>query len=47
MALSLRLARFQLRISVRIALTALSETAGLKLMKYFPFQFFDLLGLKV
>ena len=36
MDLSLRRCRFQLRISVRIAFTALSETAGLKLMKNFP-----------
>jgi len=45
--LSLRKGRFQLRISVRIFFTALSETAGLKLMKCFPARFFDLLGRKV
>jgi len=38
--LSLRKCRFQLRISARIAFTALSETAGLKLMKNFPLRFF-------
>jgi hypothetical protein len=42
--LSLRKCRFQLRISARIAFTALSETAGLKLMKNFPLRFFDLLA---
>ena len=36
MDLSLRRCRFQLRISVQIAFTALSDTAGLKLMKNFP-----------
>jgi len=45
--LSLRRCRFQPRISARIAFTALSETAGLKLMKYFPNRFFDLLGRNV
>jgi hypothetical protein len=47
MDLSLRKCRFQLRISVRIAFTALSETAGRKLMKYFPLRFFDLRGRNV
>src|SRR6516225_10198113 len=46
MDLSLRSGRFQLRISVRIAFTALSETAGLKLMKCLPSRFFDLRGRK-
>jgi len=41
-ALSLRLGSFQLRISARMAVAALLETAGLKLMKYFPLRFFDL-----
>jgi len=45
--LSLRKGRFQLRISARMAFTALSETAGLKLMKNFPLRFFDLLGRNV
>ena len=44
---SLRICSFQRRISCRMALTALSETAGLKLMKYFPFRFFDLRGRNV
>ena len=35
--LSLRLGRFQLRILSRIAFAALFETAGLKLMKNFPY----------
>jgi hypothetical protein len=30
-----------------MTLTALSETAGLKLMKCFPLRFFDLLGRNV
>jgi len=34
----------QLRISARITFTALSATAGLKLMNHFPFRFFDLRG---
>lgn len=34
--LSLRRCRFQLRISARMTFTALSESAGLKLRKYFP-----------
>jgi len=46
-ALSLRRGRFQLRILSRIAFAALFETAGLKLMKYFPLRFFDLLGRKL
>jgi hypothetical protein len=37
--LSLHKCGFQLRISARIAFTALSETAGLKLMKNFPLRF--------
>ena len=37
----------QLRIPDRIAFTALSETAGLKLMKNVPCQFFDLRGRNV
>ena len=45
--LSLRRCRFQLRISARIVFTALSETAGLKLMKYLSLRFFDLLGRNV
>ena len=45
--LSLRRCRFQLRISTRIAFTALAETAGLKLMKNLPLRFFDLRGRKV
>ena len=45
--LSLRKCRFQLRISDRIVRTAVSETAGLKLMKYFPSRFFDLRGRNV
>ena len=47
MDLSLRRCRFQLRISARIAFTALSETAGLKLMKNFSLRFFDLRGRNV
>jgi hypothetical protein len=43
-ALSLRRCSFQLRISARIAFPALSDTAGLKLMKYFPNRLFDLRG---
>src|SRR6266446_3860030 len=43
-ALSLRCGRFQLRTSVRMAIAALLETAGLKLMKNFPLRFFDFLG---
>jgi len=46
-ALSLRRCRCQLRISVRIAFTALSATAGLKLMKNFPNRFLDLRGRNV
>ena len=44
---SLRTCSCQLRISVRIALPALSATAGLKLMKHFPFQCLDLRGRNV
>jgi len=45
--LSLRRCRFQLRISSRMAFTALSEIAELKLMKNFPCRFFDLRGRNV
>jgi hypothetical protein len=47
MRLSLRKCRSQLPISARIAFAALSETAGLKLMKYFPLRLFDLRGRNV
>ena len=42
--LSLRKCRFQPRISARMAFTAWSATAGLKLMKNFPQRFLDLRG---
>jgi hypothetical protein len=46
-ALSLRFGRFQLRIVSRMACADLFETAGLKLMKCFPFRFFDRRGRNV
>ena len=46
-ALSLRRCRFQLRISLRIDFTALSETAGTEVDEVLPLRFFDLRGRKV